>query len=145
MPIARLFPLAVFAAALILSGLPACGAEAPETPAQRREKELGGVKAEPLNADWEYSTNGGQIYNVELPATVEVENAPAFFARATFTVADPAAVAGLWLAHDDPNNLAAFCLGSHLDARDRDCGAKPLWTFTKVTLNGKRSSARSNE
>ncbi|MCE5328427.1 MAG: hypothetical protein LLG01_18655 [Planctomycetaceae bacterium] len=99
------------------------------------------IKTQVLKASWQFSIDEGKTFIDALPPTAKT-----LMARATFTVDDPAAVAGLWLTHVDeklPAPLAPTCIASafamagHREARDKNCGASPLWTYTKVQVNGK--------
>jgi len=121
---------------VVLAGLArfACAA-APE------DEGPGGVRAEPVKAAWQFSTDGEKTFADAPPGEIDPTQVRVFTARATFNIDDPAAVACLWLAHDDsaaPGLAAgAFCLGDYEDARNKNCGATPLWQNTKAALNGK--------
>lgn len=99
------------------------------------------IKVQTVKMAWQYSVDGGKTFADAMP-----EKAQALLARGTFTVDDPAMVAGLWLAHEDPEIpspvigkklRSGFAMAGHMEARNKACPASPLWTYTKVEVNGK--------
>lgn len=127
----RGYGIGLCAVALALS-LPAARAGAAEAAGEPRTRAL--------EAAWQFSVDDGKTFAAARP-----EKATSLVARATFSVDDPAEVAGLWLTQVDPEmptplrptRLAhAFAMAGPRESRERECGASPLWTYTRVQLNG---------
>lgn len=102
------------------------------------------VDAAPLEARWTYSRDGGGFTDAP-PAGAAPANregiVPLAF-RGTFTITDPAAVAGLWIRIAEPGDApkAAICDGGLTAASGgywKDLGYCPTLLDARVTLNGK--------
>jgi len=105
-----------------------------------------GLKTKPVEAKWEYSTDGGKTWGATPPAGAPAKEqqgiAPMAF-RGTFDVADPQAVAGLWVRIEaqQPGDRpkAAICTGDLVAASGgywKDLGFCPTLLNAKASLNG---------
>ncbi|MCE9553797.1 MAG: hypothetical protein K8T91_10550 [Planctomycetes bacterium] len=118
---------------------PLCAAEIDEVP-------VPGLKTKPVEAQWEYSADGktwGAKPPAGAPANAQNGIAPMAF-RGTFDVADPQAVAGLWvrIVAEQPGTPAksAICTGDLAAASGgywKDLGFCPTLLNAKAVLNGK--------
>lgn len=102
------------------------------------------VTAEPLDAKWTYSRAGG-AFGTTPPAGAPAANrdgvVPLTF-RGVFTIADPAAIAGLWIRIAEPGDAprASICNGDLKAASGgywKDLGYCPTLLDAAVLLNGK--------
>ena len=99
-------------------------------------------KGEPLEAKWEYSTDGGKTFAAEPPSinpTRTPEDKYSVVALCKFTIDDPAKIGLLKLmTGGDEGGLAL----SDAEGIDRyNCGARPVLTKAQVVLNGAPTDA----
>ncbi len=133
---------------LLVSVLPLSAAMAPSIwAAGFDDAPSPGVKTRPIDVKWEYSTDGGKTFGEKppegAPPNMKVGIAPRAF-RGTFEIADPKAVAGLWiriLAKQTSESKPAICTGDLIAASGgywKDLGHCPTLLNARALLNGKQ-------
>lgn len=132
-------------AALVVAGLlGTAAAPAQDPPAASDATVPGDVTARPLAAQWTYSRAGGD-FGPTPPAGAPAANrdgvVPLVF-RGTFTIADPAQVAGLWIRIAEPGDAprASICNGGLREASGgywKDLGYCPTLLDATAKLNGR--------
>ncbi|MCE9545529.1 MAG: hypothetical protein K8T25_08435 [Planctomycetia bacterium] len=129
--VALLFVAASFAPTLSHAEMPPVAGPAP------------GVITKPLEATWQYSSDGGKTFSPQPPSCAPANKTFPCVIRGTFDVADPAAVAGLFvrIAEQGPEPLrAAICNGDLVAASGgywKDLGHCPTLLNAEIKLNEK--------